>query len=329
MAYLAALETDLQHRIAEIRELRESLKRVSLDEISFEGNDKKLLYYTGIPTVAIFRLILRYLDAALTSNVRCKKVTNFQKLVLCLMKLRHNTSFRGLGYRFGISNCQAGRIFKKVVLLIEHTFRYFVHWPDRESLHTLMPPCFFRKFGKKVAVIMDCFEIQIQRPSTLKARVQTFLNYKHRNTIKYLIGITPHGHISFISEGYGGRKSDRAFTEECGILNNLIPGDLVLADRGFTIYDLVSAHMATVNIPAFTKGKSQLHPREVEKTRDIANVRIHVERVIGLTHNKFNILNGPISVSLLNTTYKNKNLVDYIVCTCCILCNMVASIVPI
>ena len=35
-------------------------------------------------------------------------------------------------------------------------------------------------------------------------------------------------------------------------------------------------------IPAFAKGKSQLDPVDVEKPRGIANVRIHVERVIGL-----------------------------------------------
>jgi len=38
---------------------------------------------------------------------------------------------------------------------------------------------------------------------------------------------------------------------------------------------------ASLHIPAFTKGKSQLSALEVEKTCTIANVRIHVKRVIG------------------------------------------------
>ena len=38
---------------------------------------------------------------------------------------------------------------------------------------------------------------------------------------------------------------------------------------------------ANLSITAFTKGKNQLDPVDVEKTRGIANVRIHVERVIG------------------------------------------------
>ena len=50
--------------------------------------------------------------------------------------------------------------------------------------------------------IIDCFEIFVDRPSALLARVQTYSSYKHHNTAKYLIGITPHGIVSFISNGW-------------------------------------------------------------------------------------------------------------------------------
>jgi hypothetical protein len=35
-----------------------------------------------------------------------------------------------------------------------------------------------------------------------------------------------------------------------------------------------------LNIPAFTKGKDQLDPVDVEKKRMILTIRIHVERVM-------------------------------------------------
>lgn len=78
----------------------------------------------------------------------------------------------------------------------------------------------------------------------------------------------------------GGRTSDKYLTENCGFLKTLVPGDLVLADRGFTVHEQVWFHQAELNIPAFTKGKNQLHPVDVGKSRKIANVRIHVERVM-------------------------------------------------
>lgn len=52
--------------------------------------------------------------------------------------------------------------------------------------------------------------------------------------------------------------------EESGLLDKLLPGDIVLADRGFHIADSVGLHCATLKIPAFSRGKSQLLAYEVE-----------------------------------------------------------------
>lgn len=93
------------------------------------------------------------------------------------------------------------------------------------------------------------------------ARAQTWSSYKHHNTAKYLIGITPQGVISYILKGYGGRVSDKFITENCGIL--LVSGDLVLADRGFDISDSVVLMFGQLNIPAFTKGKKQLSAKDM------------------------------------------------------------------
>jgi hypothetical protein len=106
-------------------------------------------------------------------------------------------------------------------------------WPERDELRKTMPMSFRTNFGTRVAAIVDCFEIFIDRPSNLMARAQTWSSYKH------MIGITPQGVISFISSGYGGRASDKMITENCGFLNKLLPGDLVLTDRGFDIRESV------------------------------------------------------------------------------------------
>ena len=46
-------------------------------------------------------------------------------------------------------------------------------------------------FWEKVAIIIDCFEIFLDRPTNLQARAFTWSNYKHKNTTKVLIGIVP------------------------------------------------------------------------------------------------------------------------------------------
>ena len=63
------------------------------------------------------------------------------------------------------------------------------------------------------------------------------------------------GAISFISKGWGGRVTDKHITEHCGFLNYILPGDVVLADSGFDIQDIVGSQCAEVKTPAFTGGK--------------------------------------------------------------------------
>jgi len=62
--------------------------------------------------------------------------------------------------------------------------------------------------------------------------------------------------VSYISNAWGGRVSDKYITENCGFLDNIVPGDLVLADCGFNIQATLDCRMAHLKIPAFTHGKS-------------------------------------------------------------------------
>ena len=73
--------------------------------------------------------------------------------------------------------------------------------------------------------------------------------------------------------------SDRYLTQQCGFLDLLQPGD-VLADRGFNIEDNLKFYGAKLEIPAFTRGKKQLSVEEVERSKQLSRVRIHVERLL-------------------------------------------------
>ena len=84
--------------------------------------------------------------------------------------------------------------------------------------------------------MIDCTEIYIERPLNLQARAQTWYNYKNTNTIKYLIAITPVGAVSFLSRESRGRFYDKEVTMHSGSLQH---GDLILADRGFDITEIL------------------------------------------------------------------------------------------
>lgn len=114
----------------------------------------------------------------------------------------------------------------------------------------------FRKFFKKCCVIIDCTKMFMERPTDLLARAQVWSNYKHDSTIKFLIGITPQETISFLSTCVEGRMSDKEITEQSRLLQHLLPGDIVLADRGFTIDEYARMAMAEVKIPLSQRARS-------------------------------------------------------------------------
>ena len=104
---------------------------------------------------------------------------------------------------------------------------------------------------------------------------------------------------------------------------------MVMADRGFTVEESVAFKRAELVIPAFTKGKSQLDPIDVEKTRGIAHVRIHIERVIGLLRRKYSILDGILPTDYLSTSAKDQSLlIDQVLRVSAALTNLCPPNVP-
>lgn len=157
---------------------------------------------------------------------------------MTLIRFRLNLTLQDLAYRFGISVSTTSAIILKWIDILFVRLSPLIKWPTREELIETTPMSFRQHFKTKVAVIIDCFEIFCNQPKNLLARAKTFSSYKHHNTVKILIGITPQGVISFISKAWGGRTSDRYLTESSGFLKNLLPGDVVLADRGFDMENL-------------------------------------------------------------------------------------------
>jgi hypothetical protein len=149
---------------------------------------------------------------------------------------------------------QLAEFFLYVIEVLYVKLKPLIIWPERESLRKTMPMV-FRKHYPKCLVILDCFGIFLDRPTNLLSWAQTYSSYKHHNSVKYLIGVTPQGTVSYISEGWGGKTSDKHITEHCTLLSNLIPGDTVLADRGFDISDSVGHNCSCLEIPAFSRGK--------------------------------------------------------------------------
>eukprot|EP00795_Rhopilema_esculentum_P010116 gene10116-18778_t len=98
--------------------------------------------------------------------------------------------------------------FLAVVEMIE-SFQPLTYWSGKTDI----PNC---------RIIIDCTEFQIETPrKNLEAAATSYSNYKHRLTAKYLIGVTPNGSITFVSDGYPGSTSDKVVTDQSHIISNL------------------------------------------------------------------------------------------------------------
>lgn len=122
-------------------ELQNEVNYLNLSEKSFDGREKMFTYYTGLESIAVFNLILDHIKPGL--NSKNQRLSEFQKLLLCLMKLRLNLPLTDIGFRFNISCSTASIIFRKVIYLLEHMFKKLIYWPEREVLRSTMPRSFF------------------------------------------------------------------------------------------------------------------------------------------------------------------------------------------
>ena len=161
-------------------------------------------------------------------------------------------------------------------------------------------PAIFKEQFPNTTVILDAREIKVNIPTSLLLQSQTYSSYKSANTFKALFGISPAGHVMFISSLYTGSISDTQLVERNGFLSLLQRGDEVMAHRGFTIAELLAPLGVSLNIPPFLGDRVQMSGPEVIETQQIASLHIYVERAIKRVK-EFDILADILPASLASS----------------------------
>ena len=256
--------------------------------------DKKMNFYTGMSTVALFNAIFTLLKPHLPNIIYWKgtkwtrlstkivKRTSYQKLKKTVTThLRLNLLNEDLADRFEISTGLCSQTYTTWINIISRVISTaLIVWLPRESIRDNVLNCFKKKGPSKCRVIIDCSDLFIERPKSLEMQYATWSEYKHHNTIKFLVGISPSGFITFLSDCYGGRNSDKFITQNSRFYENLERDDEVMADRGFTIQEELLHYYCHLVIPPGKRAKSQMTESECLKKKTVANLRIHVERAI-------------------------------------------------
>lgn len=127
------------------------------------------------------------------------------------------------------------KIFTTFIQLMYVTFRDMQEFifPERAHLSKFLPKVF--ETMKKIRCVVDCTEFRVECSRNFARQENTFSSYKHTNTFKCLITVTPNGGACFVSDLFEGDIDDVQIFKESGLMKHLQPHDVVLADRGFTV----------------------------------------------------------------------------------------------
>lgn len=252
--------------------VEEKQKQKATDSIQSTINKimKNPRFYIGVPKNCYFLIdiIMREINIPL------------HHLLLCLKKIRLDNKFQELADDFAMTPSYASKIFLKNIPIIASAMRPFIVKLDSQ-LNTKTLPMAFRHKYYNVSCIIDCLEIEMQKTSNAVNQALTWSEYKKANTIKYLISCTPSGLVNYISPGFGGRITDTCLVETCDFIQCLDKGMHVMADRGFKHIEqyLQKSGVQLVRPPSVKTGV-KLNKCEAKQTKQIASLRIHVERVI-------------------------------------------------
>jgi hypothetical protein len=331
----ASVDKHVQTETVQVKEIGVQVNLPSLTAEDLKGDDQKTRFYTGFVNFGTFMLIFNNLlqvasklnywtgkdslkdKPYLEDENRQKpgpkrKMRLIDEYLMVFMRLRLGLLEQDLAERFSVSISTVSRVLITWYNVLAVHLKDLIVWPSKEMIAASMPQC-FNKFPN-TRIILDCTEFFIETPSSLVNQSITYSSYKSHNTFKLLVGISPKGAVTFLSQLWGGNASDKQIVKESGLLNLLEPGDSVMADKGFTIEDLLDPLGVTLNMPPMRDSNRQLSRKEVEQTRRIAAVRIHVERKMEQIKN-FRILHGIIPA----TEWHNA---DNIVLICAALTNL-------
>ncbi|KAF9408121.1 hypothetical protein HW555_012095 [Spodoptera exigua] len=218
---------------------------------------------------------------------------------------------------FGISLSYASKIFLSNISILSSVLNPFIVALDKKNIIKNLPIA-FRHNHYNVSCIIDCLEIDIQKPSKALYQALTWSDYKKGNTVKYLISCTPNGLVKYVSQGFGGRTSDVTIVENCSFLNGLQPGTIILA--GLYTWNLYFRQKNEI-IKHLLRAGAKLTKSEVKQTKIIASLRIHIERVIRRLR-EFHMLKQH---SVINTNICR--VLDHIIIIACALINLQDSLI--
>jgi len=150
---------------------------------------------------------------ALLQPTRPRALTTPQEFILVLMQLRLGLFEKDLAQRFRIAESTISIIIFSNIDSVSTTWitggTGCCSTKGCTAVLQEHVPTLFKELYPNTVLIIDCTEVQMERPSALDNQSSCYSSYKSRRTMKVLVRITPSGVIGFVDELYPGSITDK------------------------------------------------------------------------------------------------------------------------
>ncbi|CAC5384488.1 unnamed protein product [Mytilus coruscus] len=132
---IATLKIENEQLYAELGRLQteNTTLKANISQLNFENlvtaSDRKIQFYTGVHSKALFMWLLSFCSCILPS---CKVMSPTSVLLCLLMKLRLNLQHEDLAYRFGVSKTTISDILNLGLPKLASKLSFLIQWPDTE-----------------------------------------------------------------------------------------------------------------------------------------------------------------------------------------------------
>ena len=117
------MEDVLGQNTTELRDLRTKALDTQFKQESFEKNEDKTKFYTGLPNFLVLIQIFELCEPYITCGPM-SVLSKFEQLILVLLRLRLNLPLKDLAFRFKISLPTASRVWHKIIDILHERLEF-------------------------------------------------------------------------------------------------------------------------------------------------------------------------------------------------------------
>ena len=165
-----------------------------------------------------------------SSDLCNRKMDTKTELMAFMTILRHSLHLGIMGWMTNTSIATQSRMFVAWSVFLVEVFERVGLTPLPGETEAFIPTEFINAGFGDTSCLGDCTETNILASENFDVNNITFSQYKNHTTGKTAVWITPQGSLLQCSDTYPGTISDNDITEQCGVLDMVNRGSVVLTD---------------------------------------------------------------------------------------------------